>query len=77
MVAKSAAFEKAVTDSRNLKAKPTTDELLEVSLILYSPLVFSFMICHSHSNSESESESNSRKKVRNGVILLICRPWES
>ena len=42
MVAKSAAFEKAVTDSRNLKAKPTNDELLEVSLILSSPPVFLF-----------------------------------
>ena len=30
MVAKSAAFEKAVTESRKLKAKPTQDELLEV-----------------------------------------------
>ena len=30
MVVKSAAFEKAVTDSRNLKATPTNDELLEV-----------------------------------------------
>lgn len=30
MVAKTAAFEKAVTDSRNLKAKPTNDELLEL-----------------------------------------------
>lgn len=31
MVAKSVAFEKAITDSRKLKAKPTQDELLEVS----------------------------------------------
>ena len=28
--AKSAAFEKAVEDSRKLKTKPTSDELLEV-----------------------------------------------
>lgn len=30
--AKSAAFEKAVEDSRKLKTKPTSDELLEVCL---------------------------------------------
>lgn len=30
MVTKSAAFEKAITESRKLKAKPTQDELLEV-----------------------------------------------
>lgn len=35
MVVKSAAFEKAVTDSRKLKAKPTNDELLEVRFFRY------------------------------------------
>lgn len=30
MVAQTAAFTKAVEDSRKLKAKPTNDELLEV-----------------------------------------------
>lgn len=37
--AKSAAFEKAVEDSRKLKTKPTSDELLEVCLFFpfFSP----------------------------------------
>lgn len=39
--AKSAAFEKAVEESRKLKTKPTQDELLEVSFIfLFVFLVF-------------------------------------
>jgi len=35
MVAQTAAFTKAVEDSRKLKAKPTNDELLEVRLALF------------------------------------------
>ncbi len=32
MVTKTPAFEQAIKDSRNLKAKPTNDELLKVRL---------------------------------------------
>lgn len=35
MVAQTAAFKKAVEDSRKLKAKPTNDELLEVHRFLF------------------------------------------
>lgn len=34
MVTKTAAFEQAIKDSRNLKAKPTNDELLKVSIAI-------------------------------------------
>lgn len=43
MVAKTAAFEKAVTDSRNLKAKPTNDELLEVRFLDFLLFVYCFL----------------------------------
>lgn len=46
--AKSAAFEKAVVESRKLKTKPTQDELLEVFLFLF-PLIF-----FTHSRSEGK-----------------------
>ncbi len=39
MVAQTAAFTKAVGDSRKLKAKPTNDELLEVRLALFQARV--------------------------------------
>lgn len=38
--AKSAAFEKAVVESRKLKTKPTQDELLEVRIWIFSNFFF-------------------------------------
>lgn len=43
MVAKTAAFEKAIKESRKLKAKPTQDELLEVR-VFFRFLANSFFI---------------------------------
>ena len=44
MVAQTAAFKKAVEDSRKLKAKPNNDELLEACAVLslLSPLTVDF-----------------------------------
>lgn len=51
MVAKTAAFEKAVTDSRKLKAKPTSDELLEVRFLDFFSLSIASSLCNPESHS--------------------------
>ena len=56
MGAKTPGFEKAITESRKLKAKPTQDELLEVS-IPPKPLLASFTSAQPNNHRENTSQS--------------------
>lgn len=59
--AKSAAFEKAVDESRKLKTKPTQDELLEVKDIDIFFIFFYFYFLSFSFSSRSEGRKESRK----------------
>ena len=63
MVAQTPAFKKAVEESRKLKAKPTDDELLQVSATLTQPFSDRHKPLTSNpaGNSSTASSSKARK----------------